>query len=256
MSVEPFRNRVAAGKSLPLALRRGRVVRGRPSAPAYVEYDQTWQEGFRIEDTTLAKYELYVGENALPDFDASGQPVATSATLPFSWTPSLPSSGNATFYCVVRYRNHYNLESFNIFATTLVYKVHVAALNPISPPIFLNIYDGATGLLRVVSKYLIAPDVPSPADTFQIYAKLGSDPVPGVDIPVYSGAMVVIGSESGLAQTIGGMSGWVPGVVAHVIVAVKRTADGALAWLPVTLHTLIGPPNLVNGFIFGAGQLE
>lgn len=216
----------------------------------FTTYLEVYEQGYRIADASLALYELFVGYGVAPDFTAP--PVATSATLPFSWTPTLPSSGTETLYVVVRQRNKYGLESFNVFEDVVEIVAHVETLGPITAPLDVAVYDAATGFLNVVAKYSSADDA-NPADTWLVYCKLGADPVPGTDSPAFTGPMTFLGVETAIAQVVGP---YTPGAVAHVIVVAERSADGATAAAAVVLHTLALSLDLTNGSMFGGAAFE
>ena len=77
-------------------------------------FSKKYVQTYRVADDSLEQYELYVGEDAMPEFDASDQPVATGATFPVSWTPPTPSSGDTILlYAVTRKRNKYGLLDHN-----------------------------------------------------------------------------------------------------------------------------------------------
>jgi hypothetical protein len=220
-------------------------------ASGYVDTSQVYEEGFRAADDALAVYELFVGDGQAPDFNASGQPVATSLTLPFQWTPSLPSSGDAEYHLVVRKRNKYDLQSFNVWERIITFDAGVEQPSTVSAPLNLVAYDGASGYLRIVAKYFSADDV-EPADTWEIYVKIGSAPVIGVDAAVFSGLMMPIGVESGLAQTVGP---YTPGTTAYIIVAAKRTSDSERGTASIQ-KVLIEDINLTDGQMFGGSAYE
>ncbi len=227
----------------------GKVRRWKGYPQPFFSFTEVYTQGFRIENTSLFEYKLYVGENAPVDFTA---PVATSPTLPFSWTPSLPSSGNATYNVTVRQRNRFNMESFNEFSTVLKFVSHVMVKPPVSIPQNVIVYDDVSGYIRVVGKYVSTFDL-YPADTWELYVKFGSDPVPGVDIPVYTGLMTFLGVEAGFLQVEGA---YTLGTIAHVILAAVRSSDGNRGAAPVILHEIALSLNLSEGFMFGGNTFE
>lgn len=231
-------------------LTRGRTRRSRNKPIPYFGWTETYTQGFRIEDTSLFLYELYVGENGPVDYTA---PVATSATLPFSWTPSLPSSGTAVYNVVVRQKNRYSMESFNVLSTQLKFVAHVPVLAPVHAPTNVIVYDDVSGYIRVVGKYVSTPDGINPADTWELYVKFGSDPVPGTDTPVFTGPMTFLGVEAGITQLAGA---YTPGTIAHVILVAKRSSDSSRGAAAVILHELAVNLNLSEGFLFGGNTFE
>jgi hypothetical protein len=232
---------------------RGRLWKRRPPYPAWVEYAQTFEQGHRVEDTSFDLYELYVGEDAPPDFEALDQPVETSATLPFTWAPTPPPSGTKTLYVVVRKRNAYYLQSFNVYATKVVIgTLGEQLLADPSPPLDIETYDDVLGSVRVIATYLSTED-PSPADTWEIFATEGADPDPDVDSPAYSGAMKIVGEQAFLGKTI---SGYTPGSALHIIVTAKRASDSAYGAAAVVQHVLTTQLSLDAGDLFGGEWYE
>lgn len=215
----------------------------------FVESTQVYEQGFRIADDSLDVYELYVGEDGPPDFTASGQPVTTSPTLPFSWTPP---GGTVALHIVVRKRNKYGLGSFNVFEKVIEFVGGVEQPSAVSAPRNVVVYDAATGYIRVVAKYLKSDD-PSPATHWDVYVKIGSSPVIGVDPVTYTAAMSFFGAESGLATTIGP---YTPGQVAHVLVSARRASDSERGNAAVVQKTLAAALDITEGTIFGGNVYE
>lgn len=249
-----FPYRYLQGKFPPLDQIQGRSFRRIARPPSWVEFAQTYQQGFRIANDSLAVFELFVGIDQSPDFTATGQPVATSLTLPFSFSPPLPpTGGTTTFHLVVRKRNAYDLQSFNVYERFLTIDSSGAeVLGPITPPLDVRVFDVKTGELRVIAKYISSEDT-NPAETWEIYIKEGSDPVPGTDTPVFSGAMVFLGVESIVNEVI---AGFTPGAVAHVIVTALRTSDSGRGNAAVVLFTVALSLDLTDGFLFGGSTFE
>lgn len=141
-------------------------------------YSQTLYGLFRISDSTLEGYELYIGEDTAPDFTAAAD--ATSTTLPFSHALST----STTSYYAVRYRNAYNLTSFN----TLTGYTTTGALGEdetatLTPPTVVSIDSVAGGEIDIILRYNPTADATA-ADTWRLYITTdGSTPDPGVDTP-------------------------------------------------------------------------
>lgn len=232
----------------------GKVHRREGRTPDWIEFFQTYTQGFRVADTAFDIYELFVGENQSPDFE--GAPRATSATLPFQWTPTPPSSGTKTLHIVVRRRNRYTLQSFNVYETIRVINTgSVEQLGPVSAPRDVVVYDDVSGYVKVIAKYLPSEDQ-NPADTWEVYIKIGSDPVIGVDPAVNIGTlatMITYANESVLQATIGP---YTPGTVAHVRVVAKRASDSERGLAAIIEHTLAVVPALGDGQMFGGTYYE
>lgn len=224
-----------------------RRKKSRPASTVGVEFYQIYEQGYRVADSSKALYELFVGVDESPDL--GGSPTATSATLPFSWTPP---PGPVTLHVVVRRRNQYDLQSFNVYETLIVVSAE-GAEDPglVSAPFDVKVYEGSPLYARVIAKYVESSDR-HPADTWEVYAKVGSDPDPDVDPLVYSSDMGWIGKESGLSTEIGP---YVSGDVLHVVVGVRRGSGGASAFAgAVTL--LIQSYDITDGQVFGGQSYE
>lgn len=157
-------------------------------------------------------------------------------------------------HIVVRKRNKYGLLSFNVHETIKIVDDGTGAeqLSLVSAPQNVVVYDGASGYIQVLAKYLSSDDE-DPADTWDIYVKIGSDPVPGVDAVTYTGPMSFIGEESGLSQTLGP---YTPGDTAHVLVRARRDADDEVGSAAVVQHVLAETLELTDGFLFGGETYE
>jgi len=249
--VKVIRNKFNHQKRVPMNDGRGRVRRN-VAVFRWPFYTQIYEQGYRVADTTLIQYQLFVGLNGHPNF--SNPPAATSPTLPFTFNPAsvLPSSGNGTLHLVCRLRNKYGLSSFNVFEQLLEFRSHALDLGPISPPVDLAAYDVQTGQLKLAATYIGIDDA-HPADTWELYAKVGVDPVPGVDTPAYTGAMGFIGQISGITQVVGT---WTAGQVLHIVATAKRTADGARGSSAVLLHTIPPSLDITDAFLFGGTAFE
>lgn len=147
----------------------------------------------RIAENALAAYELYKGEDAMPDYDAApwetftGSPHETAAL-------DLPPSGNRTYYFVLRLRNAHDLQSQNYYGepeasdaswtVTIDSAGAVVAVSPTSPQ-DVAIEPAAAGAVRITATYNYAGDGTNAADTWLIYlTSNGVDPDPAVDTPV------------------------------------------------------------------------
>lgn len=188
------------------------------------EYTKAYRQTFRVADDSLERYELYVGEDAMPDFDDSLQPVATSATLPFSYTPSTPSSDQTIqFYAVTRKRNKYNILSHNQYPTIVeINELGEEELGPLTAPEIVKIMDGDSGEIFVRARYPKHVDR-NEADTWELYVEEGIDPDPDVDTPVETEDME---STMGVDyQWRVATDGLTPGLTYHVMVVVSRSDD-------------------------------
>lgn len=235
------------------SLLRGRVKRRGARLVDWQEFSQVYQDGFRVADASLDRYELYAGVDTPPDFDASGQPVATNPTLPVMWTPPTPPSSGEILYLVTRKRNKYGLLSFNVFPTLVALdSLGAEDLGPVSAPFSVNVIDGETGYLRVIASYSGSEDR-NPADYWEVYVKFGSDPVAGVDTPVYDEPMVLAGLSAGLAVDVGP---YTPGTTARVLVVARRDFDDERGIASVVQKVLAENLDLEEGQMFGGNVYE
>ncbi len=137
---------------------------------------------YRIANSTLALYELFVGVDADPSFASA---TATSATLPFSYTMTPPGAGTREYRFTVRRRNQYNISSYNVYHRSISINAAGALVTPeISAPEEITLTNVAGGEVDVTAVYHSANDT-EPADTFLVYSTTtGADPVVGVTVPV------------------------------------------------------------------------
>ena len=201
-------------------------------------YTKVYRQIYRVADTGLEKYELYIGIDAMPDFNISTQPVETSASLPITYTPDpAPSGDSVQLYAVTRKRNRYNLLSFNQHPTIIeINDLGEEELGLLSIPEILRVLDGAAGEIIVLARYPSGIDR-NEADTWELYVENGVDPDPDVDIPV-STAEFGIARNDYMWRII--EDGLTPGATYHVMVVVRRSedsGDGEEGESLVTEHT-------------------
>lgn len=171
---------------------------------------------YRVADPTLARYELYRGIDASPDFTAG--PWQTFTALPFT-TPAL--SVSHTHHLVLRRRNAWNLLSQNAQETLLRIAVD-ATLTPAppSPPQNVNASAASAGKIRVSAEYLYAPDGPNAADLFLVFLTSdGSAPNPA-GAPA---ASVPVVRADGVAKLSYLTAGYADGTLVKAIVSVRRS---------------------------------
>lgn len=136
------------------------------------------RDRFRIGNTALAGYELYNGADTAPDFDAA--PLETSATLPFSE----PLTNSAVNNYAVRYRNKYNLTSFNVLTEARELDGSAVDItNALTDPEIVSVDSIAGGEIAVTLRYNATADA-TRADTWRLYiTDDGTTPDPGTDTP-------------------------------------------------------------------------
>ena len=217
------------------------TVDGASAVSAELAY--LWQyvlgQGYRIAETALERYELYVGEDTIPDFDSA--PQDQSVTLPFSYAITPPISGTKKVYSVLRQRSKYGLISVNQQPTIFVIDSSGdLVLASLSVPTEVRSYATLTGYADVIAKYNYANEE-DPADDWEVYAKLGSDPVIGVDSPIIT--KEIEARSDGTAYLKTNVGPFATGTL-HVLVAVKRDADGERAEAAVVQVSLPAAPVL------------
>lgn len=178
---------------------------------------------YAIADAGAVLYEVYKGQDAAPDFTAAA--AATSATLPIVHALAAPPSGTRTWHVVCRQRNAYNLVSQNRYARKFTINSSGTLVNsPLAEPESVTVTDTAGGAVQVAAVYYALRDT-TPADTFNVYAKVGSDPTPGVDTPT---AVLMTNSGSwvsGVKYLDTTLTGYSWGDDLRVIVTAFRSSD-------------------------------
>jgi len=186
-------------------------------------WTKVFQQHYRVADDSLDRWELYLEEDQLPDFDASDQPVATSTSLPFSYSPALPGSPDVKeLWAVVRKRSKYDLLSFNLHPTILtIDSGGEEELGELTDPEILQVFDGDAGEIIVFARYPYGVDR-NEADTWELYAEDGVDPDPDVDTVRDTGAFGAPGADYLWRASATGLT---PGSTYHVMVVVRRSEE-------------------------------
>ena len=143
---------------------------------------------YRIEDTTVAGYELYVGEDDDPDFTAT--PDATASALPITYALTPPVAGNLSYNWVCRYRNQYGKLSQNYYQRTVtIDSAGDEVVATLAPPTDIVLSDAYGGEVFVEGIYNGSAD-DNLANFFRIYVTTdGTAPDPTTASPDYSVAM-------------------------------------------------------------------
>lgn len=142
-----------------------------------VAYIDTLEGYYRIGDPALAQYDLYVGEDAMPDFGAA--PAGTGA-LPLS----VALAPGHRHYYALRERNAYGLVSFNTLCESKVIAGDGAeVVEVLSDPTVLSLTSTAGGEISVALRYDDLIDEVA-ADAWRLYVTSdGTDPEPDTDTP-------------------------------------------------------------------------
>jgi len=219
-----FRKRVARGRDPTPKMLQGSARKSQPKPPPWQQYQVALGGAYRVADTDLKGFLLYVGSDGSPDFDAD--PAEVSATQPFTHTPTPPGSGSTKFHLVRRERDKYGLISQNTHE-------HIIEIDsngdqvPLAPTgsVEVTLTDQGGGSVRVQAEYRFRGDQLNGggrADQFLVYASVGSDPDPANDSPV---ATVTMGYLSTVALLDTTLTGYSDGDDLRVIVTTNRTSD-------------------------------
>ena len=204
---------------------------------------------YRAANDALARYELYKGTDASPDF--SGAPLETFAGLPHETAATL--AADHAYHLVLRKRNAYNLLSQNIAETLIEIDAggDQVAVRP-SDPQAVTVAPAAGGKAAVEAMYSNVADGDNAADTWLIYlTNDGGDPEPGVDEPeteamIFRGGIAILDWLSGAEDDE---------TVIKILVRTRRVDAGPvnIDSIGTTIHTITANtdgPDLINGGIF------
>ena len=238
----------------PVRFLEGRTRRGLAKPPEWLKYGQTFRDACRVADTAQALYELYVGEDAVPDF--TGAADETSATLPFSHVITPPVAGTTVFHAACRQRNQYGIVSMNQFASQFEVDDNgdLVVADP-SGPEDVELIDAKLGKAVLFATYYYRSDGDDAADTWQIYSTTtGVDPVPGVDTPTEQ-TMLKSLSDERLHLSLGP---YASASDLRVILRAKRSADDATDGNTTvfSLTTVTFPDAPTVGGTFGGSVYE
>lgn len=218
------------------------VIFGHPAFPidvtaqssgAYgVQMDATtWQSGSYRVANDIAGYNIYVGEDALPDFDSA--PATFSATLPASVAITPPGVGTKTLYVVVREQDQYGLESQNQHPQ--LFRIDTAGelvRLPLTSPQGLQLSEMIGGYVRVLCVYPLLSDEEHPPSHWKVWAGTSE---PNTADP----ATLTLTATKVLATQVGPFS---PGEI-HVKVAAYRNTDTAMSAVLYDTITLSSTPD-------------
>lgn len=175
---------------------------------------------YRVEDTSLERYELHIGTDAEPDLTAA--PDETFTSLPHTTTATFP--GAHTYYVVTNRRNRWNLVSQSMATTKIrVNASNVAGTVAPSAPEISTWQASASGAFALAGAYYyLADEEAAQADTWLIYARYnGTNPDPSVDTPVTA----TMTKADGVAKLDYTSATYSAGTVGKVLLRVRRSAD-------------------------------
>lgn len=195
-----------------------------------VTYTNTISGYYRIADTTLNAYEMYIGEDAEPDFTAA--PAATSSTLPVSKVITPPGSGQTEFRVAILERNEYDLVSLNQYTRKVVVASAGTQVSTTTAPTGVTVTDFAGGKVRIAAQYSPEDDGQANRAThWQIFISGdGTAPDPDADTPTYvpmigtTGRTYILTGNEVLNHTAGPFAN---GSTIQVLVRTWRSSDGA-----------------------------
>lgn len=189
---------------------------------AATNYTHTYYGHWRIRDTNNDYYLLFMGEGAMPSFTAGGV-VAQSLTLPFNYVLPLPAS-QTQFWAVVRRLSDLDIGGLNTYPRKYLINADGTLESPaISAPTDIVVSRLPAGGLRLTAQYNRALDA-DPADTWQVYTKVGSAPTIGVDTPSET---AMTGNGLGPVRRLETETQLAAQDTLYVIVRAKRSSDSA-----------------------------
>jgi hypothetical protein len=185
---------VPASATVSLAQVSGLDISYTYSATAYTPKPRAY---FRIGDTTLEQYELYVGDGVAPNFATT--PAAASATLPFDYA----LAPDSTYNYAVRYRNRYNLTSFNVLTEQRIIDAGgVDITSALTNPSDITMTSQPGGEVDITLTYVGGNDA-TVADTWRFYVTTdGTNPDPVNDTPEDTSMLVTNLGPTTITQTI------------------------------------------------------
>lgn len=218
----------------------------------------------RLADDTLTAYELYKGQDAMPDYAAAPWETFTSSPH-LTAALSLPPSGNRTYYFVLRRHNAHDLQSQNYYGepqasdaswtVTIDSAGAVVTVSPMSPT-DVAIEPAAAGAVRITASYNYTGDGTNAADTWLIYlTSNGVDPDPAVDTPVEV-TMTLSGALANLDYT---SSVYADGLTIKTLVRARRSGTPDVDSPNVDIHSTTSDtdgPAAPAGGIFYAKTAE
>ena len=209
-----------------------------------------WQGTYRVADDSLNTYNLFVGEDAQPDFDA---PPEDSGNFPFVYSVTPPVSGEKVVNVAVRNVNQYGLFKENIYAISTVVDTAGDEIEILDVPQGVMLVNKAGGFAAATCRYIPATDINN-ADIWRIYYTIDGT------TPSTSSTMV---SETMKRDKMWGTGAWalsnyslgpfVIGTTVKVAISSYRTSDAAESELSEVVSLVIDtdvPQSFVNKSFF------
>ncbi len=224
---------------------------GRP--PAWIQYTQTISSKYRVADTTIAQYELYIGVGSEPDF--TQVPDAASSTLPVTHALAAPASGTVLYRATTRFRNKYDLLSLNQYSRAFeIDSSGDEVLSDPSAPEDVTLGQEPSFSVLVSAVYWWHDDGDNKADAWLVYSTdTGVDPDPSSDTPEEVAMSLTFGREQ-LFLVVGGFAA---GADVRVLVRTKRTGDGVISTNTVATQIDVEDvPATPDGRTFGGTRAE
>lgn len=179
-------------------------------------YTDTLAGSYRVADSSLARYELFVGEDEDPDFLAAP---AAVGPLPLS----APLAPGHTHRFAVRLRNEFDLSSFNtLLESKVIDGDGEEVVTILTDPQVVSMVCGPGGTVELRVRYSDTVDLIS-ADTWRVYATDdGTDPDPEAATPIDT-QMVQFGLARPQLETTLRIGPYAYGATAKAIVRVYST---------------------------------
>ena len=155
----------------------------------YASFDGIQKGRARIANDAVEGYVVYIGYGDVPDFTLAPDDFSTSRPIDVSVTP--PGAGTENIHVVLRKRNKYKLESQNQQSFLLTIDTNGdEVLGDVSAPSDATILPADDENFLVSAIYNGFENDANPANTWYVYLKADSPPVPGVDSPVATGVIL------------------------------------------------------------------
>ena len=145
-------------------------------------YNETLTGLYRVGTASLARWDLYLGEDTDPDYTAA--PATSSTTVPVVFGLTPPGGADLEYRATLRRRNQYDLASHNLYTRSFIIDAGGNLVTPPpSPPEQVTLTNVAGGEVDIEATYFPDADETA-ADTWLIYSRAdGNTPTP-TDTPV------------------------------------------------------------------------